>query len=206
MVEVGVLALQGDYALHQRMIERIGRPSRQVRKAEELEGLEALVIPGGESTTMLKFLEGEGLMEPLRQLHDGGAALYGTCAGVILLAKEVTAPSQPSLGILDVTVERNAYGRQVDSHMAEEPCPELGSDPLPMVFIRAPVIRRTGPSVLVLARHRGEAVLVREGRVLASTFHPELSEDERVHRYFLEKVASDSRSFGFQPVKAAESV
>jgi 5'-phosphate synthase pdxT subunit len=194
MVEVGVLALQGDYALHQRMLERIGRASRQVRKAEELDGLEALVIPGGESTTMLKFIEGQGLMEPLRKLYADGAALYGTCAGVILLAKEVTSPSQASLRLLDVTVERNAYGRQVDSHIAEEPCPELGSEALPMVFIRAPIIRRTGPSVRVLARHRGEPVLVREGRILASTFHPELSEDERVHRYFVEKVAADSRS------------
>jgi 5'-phosphate synthase pdxT subunit len=106
----------------------------------------------------------------------------------------VTSPSQVSLGLLDVTVERNAYGRQVDSHMGEEPCPELGPKPLPMVFIRAPIIRRTGPRVSVLARHRGEPVLVREGRILASTFHPELSEDERVHRYFLETVASDSKT------------
>ena len=105
----------------------------------------------------------------------------------------MTSPSQVSLGLLDVRVERNAYGRQVDSHVAEEPCPELGPDPLPMAFIRAPIIRRTGPQVQVLARHRGEPVLVREGRILASTFHPELSEDERVHRYFLENVASDSR-------------
>jgi 5'-phosphate synthase pdxT subunit len=194
MDQIGVLALQGDYALHQRMLERIGCRPRQVRKAEELEGLEALVIPGGESTTMLKFIEGEGLLEPLRKLYADGAALYGTCAGVILLAKEVTSPSQVSLGLLDVTVERNAYGRQVDSHMAEEPCPELGPEPLPMVFIRAPIIRRTGPKVCVLARHRGEPALVREGRVLASTFHPELSEDERVHRYFVENVAIDSRA------------
>ena len=194
MHRVGVLALQGDYAHHQRMLERIGCRARQVRKAAELESLEALVIPGGESTTMLKFIQEEGLLEPLRKLHADGAALYGTCAGVILLATEVTSPSQVSLGLLDVTVERNAYGRQVDSHMSEEPCPELGPDPLPMVFIRAPVIRRTGPGVSVLARHRGEPVLVREGRILASTFHPELSEDERVHRYFLENVASDSKA------------
>jgi 5'-phosphate synthase pdxT subunit len=193
MDRVGVLALQGDYALHQKMLERIGCRSRQVRRAAELEGLDALVIPGGESTTMLKFIQEEGLLEPLRKLHADGAALYGTCAGVILLAKEVTSPSQVSLGLLDVTVERNAYGRQVDSHTAEEPCPELGPEPLPMVFIRAPVIRRTGPSVRVLARHRGEPVLVREGRILASTFHPELSEDERVHRYFLTNISSDSK-------------
>jgi 5'-phosphate synthase pdxT subunit len=194
MDRVGVLALQGDYALHQRMLERIGCRSRQVRKAAELEDLDALVIPGGESTTMLKFIQEEGLLEPLRKLYADGAALFGTCAGVILLAKEVTSPSQASLGLLDVTVERNAYGRQVDSHMANEPCPELGSALLPMVFIRAPVIRRTGPRVSVLAHHRGEPVLVREGRILGSTFHPELSEDERVHRYFVENVAADSKA------------
>jgi 5'-phosphate synthase pdxT subunit len=194
MTRVGVLALQGDYELHERMLARIGCESRQVRKASELAGLEALVIPGGESTTMLKLIEEEAMMEPLRRFHAEGAALYGTCAGVILLAKEVTSPRQASLGLMDLTVERNAYGRQVDSHIAEEPCPELGSAPLPMVFIRAPVIRRTGPGVRVLARHRGEPVLAREGRILASTFHPELSEDERVHRYFLERVVSDTKN------------
>jgi 5'-phosphate synthase pdxT subunit len=193
MGRVGVLALQGDYALHQRMLERIGCRALQVRKAAELDDLDALVIPGGESTTMLKFIQEEGLLEPLRKIHANGAALYGTCAGAILMAKEVTSPRQVSLGLMDVTIERNAYGRQVDSHLAEEPCPELGSEPLPMVFIRAPIIRRTGPSVRVLARHRGEPVLVREGRLLASTFHPELSEDERVHRYFLGAVLSESK-------------
>jgi 5'-phosphate synthase pdxT subunit len=202
MTDVGVLALQGDYALHQKMLERIGCPARQVRKAKELDGLAALVIPGGESTTMLKFIEEEGLLSPLRKLHADGAALYGTCAGAILLAKAVTSPSQASLGLLDVVIERNAYGRQLDSHIALEPCPELGPEPLPMVFIRAPVIRQTGPSVRVLARHRGEAVLVREGRILASTFHPELSEDERVHRYFLDAVASSSRGVTAESVKA----
>jgi 5'-phosphate synthase pdxT subunit len=194
MGRVGVLALQGDYALHQRMLERIGCRVLQVRKAVELDDLDALVIPGGESTTMLKFIQEEGLLEPLRKLHANGAALYGTCAGAILMAREVTSPRQVSLGLMDMTIERNAYGRQVDSHLAEEPCPELGAEPLPMVFIRAPIIRRTGPSVRVLARHRGEPVLVREGRLLASTFHPELSEDERVHRYFLRAVLSDSRA------------
>ncbi|MGH9322074.1 MAG: pyridoxal 5'-phosphate synthase glutaminase subunit PdxT [Vicinamibacteria bacterium] len=191
-MSIGVLALQGDYTEHQRMLERIGCCSRQIRKASELEGLQALILPGGESTTMLKFIEEEGLILPLRELYARGAALYGTCAGVILLAKEVTSPSQPSLGLMDVSVERNAYGRQMDSHVADGPCPELGPDPLSMVFIRAPIIRRTGPAVRVLAHHRGEPVLVREGRILASTFHPELSEDERVHRYFIENVVGDS--------------
>jgi 5'-phosphate synthase pdxT subunit len=187
---VGVLALQGDYAEHQRMLERVGCRSRQIRKASELEGLRALVLPGGESTTMLKFIEEEGLLGPLRTLHAEGAALFGTCAGAILLANDVTSPRQTSLGLIDMTVERNGYGRQLDSHEAEEPCDELEPGPLPMVFIRAPVIRRCGRSVRVLARHRGEPVLVRQDRVLAATFHPELSGDERVHRYFLERVAA----------------
>lgn len=189
-VPVGVLALQGDYALHQAMLERMGVASRQVRKASELLGLRALILPGGESTTMLKFLEEENLVAPLRALYADGAALYGTCAGAILLAKEVASPSQASLGLMDIAVERNGYGRQLDSHESAEPCAELGEPLLPMIFIRAPVIREAGPGVEVLARHRGEPVLVRQGRLLASTFHPELSEDERVHRYFLDRVVS----------------
>ncbi|HXV59482.1 MAG TPA: pyridoxal 5'-phosphate synthase glutaminase subunit PdxT [Vicinamibacteria bacterium] len=186
---VGVLALQGDYAEHRRALDRIGVASREVRRADELRGLRALVLPGGESTTMLKFIEEEGLMEPLRRLYHEGAAMFGTCAGVILLAKRVTSPSQPSLGLLDVSIERNGYGRQIDSHESREPCPVLGDEPLPMVFIRAPVIRSWGPAVRLLAHHRGEPVLVREERILASTFHPELTDDSRVHRYFLESVA-----------------
>lgn len=186
---VGVLALQGDYAEHRRALERMGAASCEVRRADELKGLRALVLPGGESTTMLKFIEEEGLMEPLRRLYHGGAAMFGTCAGVILLAKRVSSPSQPSLGLLDVSIERNGYGRQIDSHESRESCPALGQEPLPMVFIRAPVIRGCGPAVRVLAHHRGVPVLVREERILASTFHPELTDDQRVHRYFLESVA-----------------
>jgi 5'-phosphate synthase pdxT subunit len=186
---IGVLALQGDFLEHQRALERIGRSSRQVRKASELRGLRALVLPGGESTTMLKFIEEEGLADPLRKIYAEGAAFFGTCAGAILLAIEVTSPRQASLGLMDLTVERNGYGRQVDSHVAEEPCEDLAPDPLPMVFIRAPIIRRWGRAVRVLARHRGEPVLVRQERLLACTFHPELSDDVRVHRYFVENVA-----------------
>jgi 5'-phosphate synthase pdxT subunit len=188
--DVGILALQGDYVEHQRMLERLGCPSRQIRKASELDELGALILPGGESTTMLKFILEEELLEPLQQLFHRGAAFYGTCAGAILLAKEVTSPEQPSLGFLDIGVERNGYGRQVDSHESNEPCAELGKTPLPMVFIRAPVITRIGPAIRVLAEHRGKPVLVRQDRVLASTFHPELSEDTRVHEYFLDRVAN----------------
>lgn len=186
---VGVLALQGDYAEHQRMLERLDCPSTQIRKASQLATVRALILPGGESTTMLKFMQEEGLLEPLREFYEGGGAFYGTCAGAILLARKVTGPAQPSLGFMDIDVERNAYGRQVDSHESFEPCPELGEEPLPMVFIRAPVIKNHGDDVVTLARHRGEAVLVRQGRILVSTFHPELSTDTRVHKYFLEEVA-----------------
>jgi len=187
--ELGVLALQGDYVEHQRMLERLGRSSRQIRKASELEGIRALILPGGESTTMLKFIQEEELIEPLRAFYEAGGTFYGTCAGAILLARSVTKPTQASLGFMDIDVERNGYGRQIDSHESFEPCPELGDEPLPMVFIRAPVISRTGAEVRTLAKHRGEAVLMREGRILVSTFHPELSTDTRVHRYFLEKLA-----------------
>ena len=176
------------------MLERLARPSRQVRKASELVGIRALILPGGESTTMLKFLLEEQLLEPIVQFYEAGGALYGTCAGTILLAKTVSGPSQRSLAIMDIDVERNGYGRQIDSHESLEPCPTLGPELLPMVFIRAPIISRLGPSVCSLATHRGETVLARQDRVLASTFHPELSDDARVHRYFLEEVAGLARA------------
>lgn len=187
---IGVLALQGDYLEHQRMLDRLGVASVRVRKASQLDELRALILPGGESTTMLKFIEEEGLLDPLRALRDRGGAFYGTCAGAILLARSVTGPTQTSLDFLDIDVERNAYGRQLDSHESEESCPELGPDPLPMVFIRAPVISRTGPDVRTMASHRQQPVLVRQENVLVSTFHPELSDDTRVHAYFLDRVLS----------------
>jgi 5'-phosphate synthase pdxT subunit len=186
---VGVLALQGDYAEHQALLARFGVASTQIRKASQLDGIRALILPGGESTTMLKFMQEEDLIEPLRAFYEAGGALYGTCAGAILLAKNVTKPVQDSLGLMDIDVERNAYGRQIDSHESFEPCPELGDAPLPMVYIRAPVISRTGADVQILARHRGQPVLVRQGRILVSTFHPELSSDTRVHQYFLEELS-----------------
>ena len=189
--EIGVLALQGDYVEHQRMLERLCRTSRQIRKSSELEGLRALILPGGESTTMVKFMEEEDLMQPLRDFYTSGGALYGTCAGTILMARAISAPSQASLGLMDIDVERNGYGRQIDSHESPGACRELGEEPLPMVFIRAPIISRTGPEVRVLVEHRDQPVLVRQGRLLASTFHPELSNDLRVHRYFLDRSPDD---------------
>lgn len=182
---IGVLALQGSFALHTATLERLGVRAVEVRKASELDGLDGLIIPGGESSTMLKFLVEEGLFEPLRNYCQGGGALYGTCAGAILLARTVENPAQRSLALLDIEIQRNGYGRQLDSHLGAAPCPTLGEPDLPLVMIRAPVISRAGPEVQVLAEWRGAPAFVREGRVVATTFHPELTGDTRIHAYFL---------------------
>lgn len=167
------------------MLRRLGVESGEVRSAGVLDGLDGLILPGGESSTMLKFLVEEDLIEPLRAFHRRGGALYGTCAGAILLAREVGNPPQPSLGLLDIEILRNGYGRQRESHRGAAPCPEIGGPDLPLVLIRAPVISRVGHAVRVLADWRGRPAFVREGRVLATTFHPELTDDSRVHAYFL---------------------
>lgn len=180
-----MLALQGSFALHAASLERLGVHAVEVRRADALEGLDGLIIPGGESSTMLKFLLEENLFDPLLAFHRDGGALYGTCAGAILLASEVSGPSQKSLGLLDIGVRRNGYGRQVHSHAATVSCRALGEPELPVVMIRAPVITRIGSGVEVLASHRGAPVFVQSGRLLATTFHPELTEDLRVHRWFL---------------------
>ena len=190
MKTVGVLALQGDFQAHARALEEAGARSRLVRKAAELEGLDGLVIPGGESTTMLRLLEDEGLFEPLREFGRV-RPVFGTCAGAILLAREVSHPAQPALALMDIAVERNAYGRQIESRVVRlrpeaEFARQAGDDELEAVFIRAPIIRRTGPGVRVLLRYLGDPVLVAQGLHLAATFHPELSADRRVHRLFLQ--------------------
>ena len=183
-VTIGVLALQGDFEAHQRALQRAGVRAVEVRTAAELEPVDGLIIPGGESSTMLKLLNAERLMEPLRRFGQRRPIL-GTCAGAILLAAVVSNPVQESLGLMDIDVERNAYGRQLDSRVAQID----GLDgPMEAVFIRAPVIRRTGPEVRVLARYHGDPVLVEQGRHMAATFHPELTGDGRVHRLFLDKV------------------
>jgi len=184
-MKVGVLAVQGDFDAHRKALEGLGVETREVRRAADLEGLDALVLPGGESSTQLKFLEEEGLAGPLRAFAQRGGALFGTCAGAILLAKEVHNPTQGSLGLLDITVLRNGYGRQLQSEVRFGHC-GLKTAPLEMVFIRAPIIERAGDGVEVLAEERGRPVLVRQGRVLAATFHPELTDDPTVHNYFLE--------------------
>ncbi|MDE1175476.1 MAG: pyridoxal 5'-phosphate synthase glutaminase subunit PdxT [Edaphobacter sp.] len=183
---IGVLALQGAYDAHAKTIAALGATPRLVRLPTELKGLDGLIMPGGESTTMLKFLEQRGFFDLLKDfVHK--VPTFGTCAGVILLAKDVTNPAQKSLGALDVTVERNAYGRQIDSAILHAES-KLPGGPLEMVFIRAPRITRTGAPVEVLASRDENPVLVREGHLLAATFHPELSHDSRVHQLFLNMV------------------
>ena len=177
---VGVLAIQGDFAAHARALQRIGVNAIEVRRAEGLNATEALIIPGGESTTMLKFIEEERLAEPIVAFARQGRPILGTCAGAILLAREVYNPRQASLGLIDIGVERNGYGRQVDSFIAGVET-DVGAGPLEAVFIRAPKIKRVGPEVETLATLRGEPVLVRQANILAATFHPELTGDDRIH-------------------------
>lgn len=185
---IGILALQGDFAEHEEALRQLGVPSRQVRYARELEGLDGLILPGGESTTMLKLLTEENLVQPVKDFVSRGGALYGTCAGAILMATEVVGPEQPSLGLMSLRIRRNAYGSQVDSHVSFEPCAALGETPLEMVFIRAPVIEDVERRVEVLATHRGDPVFARQDRLMVTTFHPELTSDSRVHRYFVQQV------------------
>jgi len=186
-LKIGVLALQGDFSLHARALARCGAEALEVRKPEQLAGLDGLIIPGGESTTLLKLMDAWGFVPALEKFHGDGKPIFGTCAGLILLARGVESPRQISLGLIDVDVERNAYGRQRESFEAHGTATLRGQNtPIEMVFIRAPRIRRTGGSVETLARHGGEPVMAREGTVLVATFHPELTDDPTVHAYFCE--------------------
>jgi 5'-phosphate synthase pdxT subunit len=198
---VGVLALQGDFQAHERALTRAGAEAVEVRSAADLEGVQGLVIPGGESTTMMKLLEEEKLLDPLREFGRE-RPIFGTCAGAILLASHVinppqasvANPPQASLGLMDMEVERNAYGRQLDSriarlHVARSEAESEGVEgDLEAVFIRAPIIRRVGRDANVLASYQGDPVLVEQGGHLAATFHPELTEDSRIHLMFLRKI------------------
>lgn len=185
--KVGVLALQGDFEAHERALQRAGADVLQVRTPADLDAVQALVIPGGESTTMLKLLNETGLKEPLRQFA-AAKPVFGTCAGAILLAREVVNPVQESLGLMDITVERNAYGRQLDSRIVHLPAKGFAGGELEAVFIRAPIIRSAGKSTEVLAEYGGTPVLVEQGRHVVSTFHPELTGDIRIHQHFLSKI------------------
>lgn len=187
-MKIGVLAIQGDYEAHKLVLEHLGVEAVLVRKPEQLDGIDAIIIPGGESSTFLNFLVERGFMEKLRDFVQAKPA-FGTCAGAILLAREVENPPQLSLGALDISIRRNAYGRQIDSSIVESKT-ALGEKPLEMVFIRAPKITGAGEGVEILATKDGDPVLVRQGRIMAATFHPELSNDSRVHREFLALVSS----------------
>lgn len=190
---IGVLAIQGDYAAHADALAKAGATPVEVRKREELEGLDGLIIPGGESTTMLKFLERRHLFEDLQKFCRR-LPVFGTCAGAILLAREVRNPPQTSLGVLDAVIERNAYGRQIDSSILFSDT-KLPGEKLEMVFIRAPRIVETGPAVEVLAKRDGLPTLVRQGNLMAATFHPELTpDDRRVHKAFVDLVKSNLES------------
>lgn len=184
-MKVGVLALQGDFDRHAEALARCGVDAVEVRKPAELADVDGLIIPGGESTTLLKLMDAWGFVPALERFHAEGRPIFGTCAGLILLARDVDNPRQFSLGLIDVGVERNAYGRQRESFEAHGTA-MLGGRPTPleMVFIRAPRIRRVGAGVETLARHGDEPVLARQGSVLVATFHPELTDDPTVHEYF----------------------
>ncbi len=187
---VGVLALQGDFEAHEKALARAGASAVEVRTREDLDAVDGLIIPGGESTTMLKLLHLEDLFEPLRDFGER-KPVFGTCAGAILLAKEVSNPAQESLRLMDIGVERNAYGRQLDSRIVRIPLEDhssLDGEELEAVFIRAPVIRSIGPGAKVLARYGSDPVLVEQGRHMVATFHPELTSDARVHQLFVEKI------------------
>ncbi len=182
---VGVLALQGDVVEHVHALERAGARAVKVRTPEDLARVDALVVPGGESTTVIRLLDRFGLTEPIKARVREGMPFWGTCMGMIVAAHDVAELEQPTLNLLDVTVRRNAFGRQVDSAEVPLQIPALGAEPFPAVFIRAPWIERTGPRVETLAERDGHGVMVREQNVLGTAFHPELTGDDRVHAYFL---------------------
>ncbi len=181
---IGVLALQGDFEAHRRTLERLGAQTREVRTKEDLKQIDGLIIPGGESTTMLKLLRAENLFKAIAE-YGRTQPVFGTCAGTILLAKKVLHPEQESLGLMDLTVERNAYGRQINSRIVQL---ELEGQTLEAVFIRAPIIREAGDQTRVLIEYRGDPVLVEQDIHMAATFHPELTNDIRIHQHFLSKV------------------
>ena len=196
-LRVAVLAVQGDFAAHAEMLRAVDAEAIEVRAVADLQGCDALVLPGGESTTQLQFLEEEGLFDAIKTFASSQRPIFGTCAGAILLAKKVQHPAQASLELMDMTVTRNAYGRQLASDVFFG-ATKLRPTPMEMVFIRAPIIEKVAESTEVLAEYAGKPVLVRQGNLLAATFHPELTADTTVHRYFLNLV--NKRTFEEQLV------
>ncbi|MED4226630.1 pyridoxal 5'-phosphate synthase glutaminase subunit PdxT [Neobacillus cucumis] len=187
MLKIGILALQGAVREHSRQIEELGCEVIQVKSVEDLNGIQGLVLPGGESTTIRKLLDRYDLLEPIRAMADKGIPMFGTCAGLILLAKNIVGYESPHLGLMDVVVERNSFGRQVDSFEVDLSVQGVGEE-LPAVFIRAPHIVSAGENVEILAKHEERIVLARDGQFLGCSFHPELTEDSRIMKYFIEMV------------------
>jgi len=201
-MKIGIIAVQGDFEAHAAMLDRLGAAHVFVRTPRDLHGLDGVILPGGESTTQWKFLTEEGLDAGLREHAARGGALFGTCAGAILLAREVTNPAQPSLGLADITVVRNAYGRQLASEVRRE-VTALSPHAMEMVFIRAPIIARVAPDAEILASSGGNPVLLRQGRVLIATFHPELTGDTAIHEYFLRMVRAHGAEINPAGIAAA---
>jgi 5'-phosphate synthase pdxT subunit len=187
---VGVLALQGDVVEHMRALEAGGTRAREVKTERDLAAVDALIIPGGESTTVIKLLNRFGLVAPIKARAHAGMPLWGTCMGMIVAAHDVAGLDQETLDLIDITVRRNAFGRQIASAEVELPIPILGEVPFPAIFIRAPWIERAGPGVDVLATHEGHGVFVRQGNVMGTSFHPELTADPRVHQFFARMIAA----------------
>jgi pyridoxal 5'-phosphate synthase pdxT subunit len=190
-VKIAILAVQGDFAAHAAMLAGMRIETVEVRTPADLESCDGLILPGGESTTQLQFLQEEGLYDAIKKFAAEDKAIFGTCAGAILLATEVKNPRQESLGLLDMTVLRNGYGRQVHSDVVSGPS-TLKPEPMEMVFIRGPIFERVGPGIEVLAEYAGKPALVQKGQILAAAFHPELTNDTTVHQHFLELAAENS--------------
>ena len=197
-MKIGILAVQGDFEAHAAMLAEMGVKTVEVRTVKDLVGCDGLILPGGESTTQLQFMQEEGLYDAVRTFAAEGGAVFGTCAGAILLATRVKNPEQASLGLLDMTVLRNAYGRQIASDVVSGTS-TLKPGPMEMVFIRAPIIDSVGPGVEILAEYAGKPVLVQKAGILAATFHPELTDDASVHQHFLELAASQ-----LEPAKTSQ--
>ncbi|PLV59197.1 pyridoxal 5'-phosphate synthase glutaminase subunit PdxT [Thermotoga sp. KOL6] len=187
-MKIGVLGIQGDVREHVEALHKLGVETLIIKLSEQLEIVDGIILPGGESTTMIRILKEMGMDGKLREKIKDGMPVFATCAGVILLAKHINNYQQEKLDVMNITVERNAYGRQVESFETFLEIPAIGKDPFRAIFIRAPKIVEVGEDVEILARHEEDPVLVREGKMLASTFHPELTDDLRLHRYFLEMV------------------
>src|SRR2546427_7695065 len=193
-LKIGILAVQGDFEAHAAMLARLGADATEVRTPDQLEGCDRLILPGGESTTQLQFLQEEGLADAIGKFAQQGGAILGTCAGAILLATEVQNPRQDSLKLLDMTVLRNAYGRQIASDVVSGPT-NLKKEPLEMVFIRGPIIERAGPGLEVLAQYAGKPALVQRDQIMAATLHPEFTDATTVHEHFL-GLAAEGTSHG----------